>query len=51
MELFKLFGTIGIKNEEANQAIDETTDMAENSESRMSAAFKKIGAAIVAAAT
>lgn len=49
MELFKLFGTIGIKNEEANQAIDETTEKAEGSESRMGAAFKKIGAAIAAA--
>ena len=49
MELFKLFGTIGIKNEEANEAIDETTEKAEGSESRMSSAFKKIGAAIAAA--
>jgi hypothetical protein len=49
MELFKLFGTIGIKNEEANEAIDETTEKAEGSEGRMSSAFKKIGAAIAAA--
>lgn len=49
MELFKLFGTIGIKNEEANQAIDETTQIAEESEGRMSSAFKKIGTAIAAA--
>lgn len=49
MEIFKLFGTIGIKNEEANEAIDETTEKAEGSEGRMSSAFKKIGAAIAAA--
>ena len=46
MELFKLFGTIAINNDEANQNIDETTNLAEKSESKMSAAFKKIGGAI-----
>jgi len=42
-EIFRLFGTIGIKNSEANKAIDETTGKAENSHSRMSNVFGKIG--------
>ena len=46
MELFKLFGRIAVENDEANEAIDETTDRAEESESRMSGAFQKIGAAV-----
>ncbi|MGN1480801.1 hypothetical protein, partial [Porcipelethomonas sp.] len=46
MELFKLFGTIAVENSEANKAIDETSGKAEQSESRMSSAFKKIGAAV-----
>lgn len=46
MELFKLFGTIAVKNDEANQNIDETTNKAKKSENKMSAAFKKIGAAV-----
>ncbi len=46
MELFKLFGTIAINNAEANNSIDETTGKAENSQSKMVGAFKKIGAAV-----
>lgn len=46
MELFRLFGTIAVENKEANDAVDETTDKAENSESRITGAFKKIGAAV-----
>ena len=46
MELFKLFGTIAVNNDKANQNIDETTGKAEGAESKMSAAFKKIGAAV-----
>lgn len=46
MELFKLFGTIAIKNSQANEAIDETTGKAAQSESKMSSTFKKIGAAV-----
>lgn len=46
MELFKLFGTIAVNNSDANQAIDDTTGKAEKSESKMSAAFKKIGSAV-----
>lgn len=45
MELFKLFGTIAVKNSQANEAIDETTGKAAQSESKMSSAFKKIGSA------
>jgi hypothetical protein len=46
LELFKLFGRIAVENDEANEAIDETTGRAEESESRMSGAFQKIGAAV-----
>ena len=46
MELFKLFVTIAVKNSQANEAIDETTGKATQSESKMLNAFKKIGAAV-----
>lgn len=46
MELFKLFGTIAITNADANDAIDDTTDKAEQSENKISSAFKKIGTAV-----
>ena len=46
MELFKLFGTIAVNNSDANKAIDDTTGKAEKSETRMTSAFKKIGAAV-----
>lgn len=46
MELFKLFGTIAITNADANEAIDDTTDKAKDSESKISSAFKKIGTAV-----
>lgn len=46
MELFKLFGTIAITNADANEAIDDTTDRAEQSENKISSAFKKIGTAV-----
>lgn len=49
MELFKLFGTIAVKNSQANGAIDETTGKAAQSESKMSSAFKKIGSAFTKA--
>ena len=32
MDLFKIFGTIAVKNEEANQSIDETKERAESAE-------------------
>ena len=44
MELFKLLGTIAIDNEQANEALDETADKANNSSNETSEAFKKIGA-------
>lgn len=47
MELFKLFGTIAINNQEANRSIDETTGNARDSQSKISSAFKKIGTAVV----
>lgn len=48
MELFKLFGTIAIEGvKEAQSDINDTADKAEKSESKISAAFKKIGKAIV----
>ena len=46
-ELFKLFGKIAVENDEANEHIDETTDKAEKSESKIAGAFGKIGAAAV----
>lgn len=46
MELFKLFGTIAIQNADANEAIDDTTDRASQSENKISSAFKKIGTAV-----
>ena len=49
MELFHLLGTILISNTAANSAIDETTGRAENSESKMSKAFKKVGTAVAGA--
>lgn len=49
MELFKLFGTIAITNADANEAIDDTTDKAEESEGKISSAFKKIGTAVAGA--
>lgn len=49
MELFKLFGTIAIQNADANDAIDDTTDKAEQSESKISGAFKKIGKVVAGA--
>ena len=45
MELFKLFGTIAINNSDADKAIDDTTDKAEKSHSKVSSAFGKIGSA------
>lgn len=47
MELFKLLGTIAIDNQDANAQIEGTTAKAEKSESKIGAAFKKIGTAVV----
>lgn len=45
MELFKLFGTIAVDNEKANQAIDDTAAKADKSSGKTSESFKKIGKA------
>lgn len=49
MDIFKLFGEIAVKNDQANKAIDDTTGKAETSETKMSAAFRKIGESLVKA--
>ena len=49
MELFKLFGRIAVENDEANEAIDETTQKAEQSQSKIKSSFEKIGSAFVKA--
>lgn len=45
MELFKLLGTIAIENEQANRAIADTSDKADDASNKTSDAFKKIGRA------
>ncbi|HEM6498932.1 phage tail protein [Streptococcus suis] len=42
MELFKLFGSIGLKNKEANKAIDETVGKAEGASGKIANTFKKM---------
>lgn len=43
MNIFELFGKIGIQNKDANKAIDETTKKAEGAHGKLSAVFGKIG--------
>ncbi|MCO8213021.1 phage tail protein [Streptococcus suis] len=43
MNIFELFGKIGIDNKSANKAIDETTGKAEGAHGKLSAIFGKIG--------
>ena len=45
MELFKLLGTIVVDNEKANQALDDTSQKAEQTGEETSGAFSKIGGA------
>lgn len=45
-EIFKLFGTIGLNNKEANEGIDETTGKAEKSSGKIAGFFKKAAIAI-----
>ncbi|MFL2100095.1 hypothetical protein [Desemzia sp. FAM 23989] len=45
-EIFKLFGTIGLNNDEANQGIDETTGKAQKSSGKIAGFFKKAAVAI-----
>ena len=49
MEVFKLFGSVLIDNSKANESLKKTDQQAESSGNKMSSAFKKIGAAMVAA--
>lgn len=46
MDLFKLVGTIAINNSEANKALEDTSEKGNHAESKLSSAFKKIGAAV-----
>lgn len=43
MELFRLLGTIAIDNTEANNALDETGERAQNTSNETESAFSKIG--------
>lgn len=47
-EIFRLLGTIAIDNRDATRAIDDTTNQASGASGKITAAFKKIGAAVVA---
>lgn len=48
MELFKIFGTLGLKGvSETQRDLDDTVDKAEDSSNQMSKAFQKIGNAVV----
>lgn len=47
MELFKLFATLAIRNKEANDALDETSDKAEGAKGKFANAFEKMGTAAV----
>lgn len=48
MELFKLFGTIALNGaDKVKSDIDDTTGRAESGSSKMQAAFKKVGTAVV----
>lgn len=48
MELFKLFGSILVDNNEANKSISKTTEHAEKNGNKMASTFKKVGGAIIA---
>lgn len=45
MKIFEILGEIAIKNDEANKAIEETTQKADEGSEKTSTAFDKIGAA------
>lgn len=47
MNVFELFGTIAIKNRDANAALTDTAKKAEKTGNRIQAAFKNIGAASI----
>ena len=48
MKLFEIFGSIGVKNQSAMKALDETNDKAQETSSKMSKVFSGIGKAGVA---
>lgn len=48
MELFKLLGTIAINNDQANKALDDTSQQADETSNTLSSAFGKIGTASLA---
>lgn len=48
-EIFRLFGTIGLNNQEANDGIDQTTNKAKGAGSKIAGFFKKAAIAIGAA--
>lgn len=45
-EIFKLFGTIGLNNDEANKGIDETTGRAKSASGKIAGFFKKAATVI-----
>jgi len=47
MEIFKLLGTIAIDNEQAKEALDETSGKAEDASSKVAGAIGKIGSTAV----
>lgn len=49
MEIFKLLGTVAIKNSDAISAINETSTAGEKAQAKLSKAFSAIGSAAVAA--
>ena len=51
MELFRLLGTIAVRNKEANDALDDTVDKGEKSEKKLSKSFGKIGKSALAIGT
>ena len=48
MDIFKLFGEIAIKNENANKNIKEVTQLAEDARDKISRGFENIGKAATA---
>ena len=48
MDLFELVGTIAIKNQEANKALDETSEKGVQTQSKLSKAFSSVGKGAVA---
>lgn len=47
MNIFELFGTIAIKNKDANEALKDTAQKAERTGKQIQEAFKKVGSATV----